>query len=121
MLPGFRRLARTGNQQFRFLVYRRFCAGSDEVGLVEPTAFVSESATIGKNTYIGHFVHIGPDVHIGDNCVIRESCTVRNCDIGDRVVLNSGVRIGQVSIRCTPIVDAPISLYGVLSLNFLLL
>ena len=121
MLSGFRRLTRTGNQQFTFLLHRRFCAGPGEVGVIEPTAFVNKTATIGRNTYIGHFVYIGPNVHIGDNCVIRDSCTIRNCDIGDRVVLNSGIRIGQVSIGCTPTVYTPNMLYRVLSLNFLLL
>ena len=68
-----------------------------EQSIIEPTAHVDTTAIIGKNTYIGHFVQIGPSVNIGDGCFIHSHCTVTNCDIGERVVLNSGTRIGQVS------------------------
>ena len=65
--------------------------------VVENTAFIHSTAKVGENTYVGHFVYIGPDVQIGDGCEIHAHCTVTNCDLGNRVVLNSGTRVGQVS------------------------
>lgn len=79
---------------------RTYTSSSDENKkhyIIEPTAHVDDTAIIGKNTYIGHFVQVGPNVNIGDGCFVHSHCTVTNCDIGERVVLNSGTRIGQVS------------------------
>ena len=65
---------------------------------INPSAYVSESSSIGKRTKIGAFSYVGDGVTIGDDCIVAPHTTLLHCDVGHRVVLNSGVRIGQVSI-----------------------
>lgn len=80
---------------------------------VSENAFVSNNAVLGKrcavmdNSYIGKNVKIGddviiyPNVFIGDNVsignssIIYDSVSLKYCAIGDRVIIHSGVRIGQ--------------------------
>ena len=88
------------NQSINMLLHRCILTSNkrDANAVIESTAFVDPTANVGLDTYIGHFVHIGPDVNIGDGCKIYSHCTITNCDVGKRVILNSGIRIGQVSI-----------------------
>jgi UDP-3-O-[3-hydroxymyristoyl] glucosamine N-acyltransferase LpxD len=62
---------------------------------VHSTSFVDSTAKIEETTIIGPFSFIGPNVKIGKETVIGAHCTILNCDVGDRVILHSGVRIGQ--------------------------
>jgi UDP-3-O-[3-hydroxymyristoyl] glucosamine N-acyltransferase len=67
-----------------------------EAGIVvDPGAVVGPGAQIGSHTFIGANAVIGPGVRIGRNSVIGANSTVLCALIGDRVILHSGVRIGQ--------------------------
>ena len=72
---------------------------------IHPTAVIDDTAKIGKNCIIDPFVYIGPDVHIGDGAKIGSHCSLINCTIGDRVILHSGVRIGQDGFGFIPTKD----------------
>lgn len=80
---------------------------------IHPMAAISPKARVGKNASIGPFVSIDDDVEIGDNAVLHSNVsiyrgvhigddfyahshvTVREfCRIGNRVILQNGVRIG---------------------------
>jgi UDP-3-O-[3-hydroxymyristoyl] glucosamine N-acyltransferase len=50
---------------------------------------------IGAGTYIGANTVIGADVRIGCDCAIGPSCTVIHSELGNRVILHPGCRIGQ--------------------------
>jgi UDP-3-O-[3-hydroxymyristoyl] glucosamine N-acyltransferase len=77
------------------------------------TAIISESARLGENLFIGAFVCVGDETEIGDGTNIRAGAKIgdrvkigKNCtihpnvfiedgsEIGDRVILHSGVVIG---------------------------
>lgn len=80
---------------------------------IEDTAFVHPSAKIGNNIYIGHNAvveesaevgdntsisgncYIGPGVKIGNDTRIDSNVSVSFSEIGDRVVILPGARIGQ--------------------------
>lgn len=62
---------------------------------VDPGAVIGPRAEIGSGTVIGSNCVIGPDVKIGRNSAVGAHATVINALIGNRVILHSGVRIGQ--------------------------
>ncbi|MEA2842030.1 MAG: UDP-3-O-[3-hydroxymyristoyl] glucosamine N-acyltransferase [Methylobacteriaceae bacterium] len=63
--------------------------------VIDPGAVVGPRAEIGTGTRIGPNAVIGPDVRIGRNCAIGPHASVLYALIGDRVILHSGVKIGQ--------------------------
>jgi UDP-3-O-[3-hydroxymyristoyl] glucosamine N-acyltransferase len=84
-----------------------------EAPYVSSTAFISPKAKIGQRCHIAHGAYIGDDVCIGDDCqigvntvigphvVIGNECQIANqvsiehTQMGNRVVVYSGARIGQ--------------------------
>lgn len=102
------------------LVARAFypAAGTDEIG--DPDRPIDPSAQIGANAQIAPGVVIGPRVEIGRNCrigantviaagaVLGDDCTIgsgvslSHCLIGNRVVIESGARIGQAGFGFAP-------------------
>ena len=86
---------------------------SKTIPFVAPTAVIDDSATIGTGCSIGFGVVIGPKAIIGARCVIGPNVVIgaavrigeetridsntslECCDIGARVHLYAGVRIGQ--------------------------
>jgi UDP-3-O-[3-hydroxymyristoyl] glucosamine N-acyltransferase len=62
---------------------------------IDPLAVIGARAEIGTGTLIAPGAVVGPDVRIGRDCAIGASATVLNALIGDRVIVHSGVRIGQ--------------------------
>lgn len=62
---------------------------------VDPGVVIGERATIGRGTRIAAGAIIGAGVHIGRDCSIGPTCVVQHALIGDRVILHSGVKIGQ--------------------------
>lgn len=62
---------------------------------VEPGAVIGARAEIGTGTVIGAGAVIGHDVRIGRNCHIAAQVTLIHALIGNRVIIHSGVRIGQ--------------------------
>ena len=62
---------------------------------LDPSAIIAQGAVIGKGTKIGPYSVLGPDVRIGEDCIIDANVTITCGVIGDRVHIESGVRIGQ--------------------------
>ncbi|MEO1748041.1 MAG: UDP-3-O-(3-hydroxymyristoyl)glucosamine N-acyltransferase [Pseudomonadota bacterium] len=97
-----------------------FADDVDGVIQLENGARVSKTAKIEADVHIGAFavigddVEIGKDTRIGPNSVVARQCKIgRSCDIGDnvsiqyaligdRVVLASGVRLGQEGFGFVP-------------------
>lgn len=68
---------------------------SSSFSTIHPSVVIDKTARFGRNCNIEPFVYIGPNVNIGDDADIRSHCSITNCDIGDRVVIHNGTRIGQ--------------------------
>src|SRR5215813_14654110 len=62
---------------------------------LDPLAVIGARAEIGTGTLIGPGVVIGPDVRIGRQCAVGSHASILHALIGDRVIIHSGVRIGQ--------------------------
>jgi UDP-3-O-[3-hydroxymyristoyl] glucosamine N-acyltransferase len=62
---------------------------------IDPLAVIGPNAEIGAGTLIAAGAVIGPGVAIGRDCAIGAAATVLHAMIGDRVIIHSGVRIGQ--------------------------
>jgi UDP-3-O-[3-hydroxymyristoyl] glucosamine N-acyltransferase len=62
---------------------------------IGPGVVIGAAAEIGAGTSIGAHSVIAAGVTIGQNCRIADQCTISHAFIGDRVVLDAGVRIGQ--------------------------
>ncbi len=69
---------------------------------VEVGAVIGPDAEIGRDTLIGPHAVIGPSVRIGRNCQIGAGATVAYALIGNRVVIQTGVRIGQDGFGFVP-------------------
>lgn len=66
-------------------------------------AVVGKGARIGADTTIGAGCVVGGGVRIGDNCVLHPNSTVLdNCELGNRVILHSGVVIGADGFGYVP-------------------
>ncbi len=63
--------------------------------IVDPGAVIGPYAEIGSGTLVGANAVIGPDVRIGRDCAIGPNASIANALIGDRVIIHTGVRIGQ--------------------------
>ena len=63
--------------------------------LIEPGAVIGREAQIGAGTRIAAGAVIGARVTIGRNCYIGALATITHALVGDRVLIHSGVRIGQ--------------------------
>lgn len=68
---------------------------------LEAGVSIGAGAVIGANVSVGEGSTIGPNsvieqgCQIGRSCVIGPNVTIQNSLIGDRVILHSGVRLGQ--------------------------
>ena len=69
---------------------------------VDPGAMVGPRAEIGSGTLVGAMAVIGPDVRIGRDCQIGPGVSVTHALIGDRVLVESGVRIGAAPVASGP-------------------
>lgn len=67
----------------------------EEGVVIEPGAVVGPEARIGRGTRIAAGAVVGYRVTIGRDCYVGPLATVIHALVGDRVVLHSGVRIGQ--------------------------
>ncbi len=63
--------------------------------IISPGAVIMDRAEIGDGTVIGPNSVIGPGVVIGANGWIGANATLLFCCIGKKVIIHSGVRIGQ--------------------------
>ncbi|MBR2534799.1 MAG: UDP-3-O-(3-hydroxymyristoyl)glucosamine N-acyltransferase [Hyphomicrobium sp.] len=63
--------------------------------LIEPGAVIGAEAQIGRGTRIAAGAVVGSRVAIGRDCYVGALATVTHALIGDRVIIHSGVRIGQ--------------------------
>ncbi len=60
-----------------------------------PFAYVGKEAEIGDRTIVYPFVFVGDRARVGKDCCLHSHVTLREgCELGDRVVLQNGVRIG---------------------------
>ena len=67
----------------------------DDSVVLEPFAVVMARACIGARTRIGAHSVVGADVRVGSDCCVHHHVSLLNCDVGDRCVIHSGVRIGE--------------------------
>lgn len=76
-------------------------AGPDDAPGLEDGVVLGENVALGKRveigagTVIGANTTIGGGVAIGRDCVIGPNCTIECAYLGDKIVLQSGVRIGN--------------------------
>ena len=63
--------------------------------VIEPGAVIGREVQIGAGTRIAAGAVVGARVTIGRNCYIGALATVTHALVGDRVIIHSGVRIGQ--------------------------
>jgi len=63
--------------------------------IVDPGAVIGPGAEIGSGTLIAANAVIGPSVRIGRDCAIGACASVTHALVGDRVILHTGVRVGQ--------------------------
>jgi len=58
-------------------------------------AVVERGARIGARSAVMPCAYVGPDASVGADCRLHPQCAVlRGCELGDRVILHSGVVIG---------------------------
>ncbi len=67
----------------------------EEGVLIEPGAIIGPEADIGRGTRIAAGAVVGARCAIGRNCYIGANATVTHAIVGDRVIIHTGVRIGQ--------------------------
>jgi UDP-3-O-[3-hydroxymyristoyl] glucosamine N-acyltransferase len=67
----------------------------EDGAVVEPGVIVGPEARIGRGTRLAAGAVVGYRVAIGRDCYVGPLATVAHALIGDRVILHSGVRIGQ--------------------------
>ena len=77
------------------------CTLGDGVAIA-PGAVIGERCIVGPRTTIGANTVIGDGVRIGADCRIASNCTLTHCDIGDRVIMHPGARIGQDGFGFAP-------------------
>jgi UDP-3-O-[3-hydroxymyristoyl] glucosamine N-acyltransferase len=75
---------------------------------VEPHAVIGAAAQIGKRCLIGANAVIGRAVVLGDDVRIGANATLSHCEIGSRVRIYPGVRIGQDGFGFAPDPAAPV-------------
>jgi UDP-3-O-[3-hydroxymyristoyl] glucosamine N-acyltransferase len=69
---------------------------------VDPGAMVGPRAEIGSGTLVGAMAVIGPGVRIGRDCQIGPGVSMTHALIGDRVLVEAGVRIGAAPVASRP-------------------
>lgn len=77
---------------------KSFVHSSASIGkntLIEPGATVGAGAQIGDNSLICTGAAIGPNVKIGKDCFVGPNASIMYTLIGDRVIVHSGVQLGQ--------------------------
>ena len=62
---------------------------------VETGAVVGAGAVVGSGTRILAYAVVGPSVRVGSECVIGTHASVVHSELGDRVIVHSGARLGQ--------------------------
>lgn len=63
--------------------------------VLAPGVVIGDRVFVGAGTRLGAHVVLGPEVVIGRDCSIGASVTIAQCDMGDRVIIHAGARIGQ--------------------------
>ncbi len=63
--------------------------------IVDPLAVIGPRAQIGAGTLVAACATIGADVCVGRQCAVGAGATITHALIGDRVLIQSGARIGQ--------------------------
>jgi acetyltransferase EpsM len=72
--------------------------GAQFIGLIHPTALISNSAKIGEGVVISHNVSVGPKVVLGDFNVLNSRCTIgHDSNIGDYNFISPQVTVGGYS------------------------
>lgn len=65
------------------------------IGIIHPTALISDSAEIGEGTVISHNVSVGPKAKIGCFNIINSRCTIgHDSEVGDNNFLSPQVVLG---------------------------
>lgn len=60
-----------------------------------PFAYVGKDAEIGDRTLLYPFAFVGDRVRVGEDCCIYSNVSIREgCELGNRVILQNGVRVG---------------------------
>ncbi len=67
----------------------------EEGAVVEPGAVVGPHAAVGRGTVIGAGAVVAHHVQVGRSCYVGANATVQHTFMGDRVIVHSGVCIGQ--------------------------
>lgn len=70
--------------------------------IVEIGAVIGPDAEIGRDTHIAPYAVIGPSVRLGRNCQVGANATITYALIGNRVIIQTGVRIGQDGFGFVP-------------------
>ncbi len=61
-----------------------------------PFAFVGKDAEIGDRTLVYPFCYVGDRVRVGEDCCLYSHVSIREgCLLGDRVILQNGVKLGS--------------------------
>ncbi len=63
--------------------------------VVDTGAIIGPNADVGAGSYVSSYAVIGAGVQVGRNCYIGPHVTLGYALVGDRVVIHSGVRIGD--------------------------
>ena len=69
---------------------------------IDPYVVIEEGADIGDNVWIGSGSYIGRGVKIGNGTRIYSNVTIECAEIGENVLLYTGVRIGQSGFGFAP-------------------
>ncbi len=77
-------------------------AAVDPLAAVKDGAVIGADAQLGARTVVEANVVIGPGVRIGQDCRIGANAVLRNCILDDRVILHSGVSVGQDGFGFAP-------------------
>ena len=80
-------------------------AGDAEIGAgarIAAHVVIGARVRIGRRVRIGANSTVGPGVEIGADCVIGDNVSLECCLIGERVTLQSGVRVGTAGFGFAP-------------------
>jgi UDP-3-O-[3-hydroxymyristoyl] glucosamine N-acyltransferase len=62
---------------------------------IQHNAFIDENAIIGDNVVVGPSTYIGKGVIVGNEAVISSNVSLVECEIGEKCIIHTGVKIGQ--------------------------
>lgn len=99
VIPEVNYVMGIGNLLIRTKVLHEFKAKKARfIGIIHPTALISDSAEIGEGTIISHNVSVGPKAKIGAFNVINSRCTIgHDTIIGGNNFLSPQVVLGGYS------------------------